>query len=139
MQIYNPLTRRKEEFIPLTPGQVGLYVCGVTPYDYSHVGHARCYVVFDVIRRWLEFSGCQVTHVQNFTDIDDKIIARSQQEGVAWHELARRFSVAYFEDMERLGVLPAHHYPRATEHIQEMIEVIGCLFKQGLAYQVDGD
>lgn len=139
LQIYNTLTRKKEPFITRDPGRVGMYVCGINPYDYCHIGHARSYVAFDVIRRWLEFSGYQVTHVQNFTDIEDNILQRAAESGRDWREMVEEFTRAYFEDFDALGVLRAHHYPRATEHISEMLELIKALVDKGVAYSVDGD
>jgi cysteinyl-tRNA synthetase len=112
VRIYNTMTRSKEEFTPLTAGEARIYVCGVTPYDYSHIGHARSAIVFDVIRRWLEYRGLRVTTVRNYTDIDDKIIARSNQEGVPATEVARRYIEAEGTDMGALGVLPPTVAPK---------------------------
>ncbi|MGH7354405.1 MAG: cysteine--tRNA ligase, partial [Candidatus Rokuibacteriota bacterium] len=139
MRIYNTMTRGKEEFVPLTPGEARIYVCGVTPYDYSHIGHARSAVVFDVIRGWLEYRGLRVTTVRNYTDIDDKIIARSNQEGVPASELAQRYIEAEGADMQALGVLPPTVAPKATDHVDEMIALVGRLIAKGVAYVVDGD
>lgn len=138
MKITNTLTRSLEEFRP-AGDTVLLYVCGVTPYDESHVGHAMSYVVFDVFRRYLEFRGYKVRHVQNFTDIDDRIITRAQRLGVDTKELAERYIQRYLEDMHDLNVLPATVYPRATETIPEMITIIEGLIDRGFAYEASGD
>ena len=139
LRIYNTLTRKKEEFVPLTPGRVGIYVCGVTVYDLSHVGHARSALAFDMIRRYLRFRGYQVTFVRNFTDVDDKIIQRAQREGVTAHEISERYVAAEREDMAALGVLAPDVYSKATDHIPQMIALIERLIAKGLAYPVDGD
>ncbi|OGK96806.1 MAG: cysteine--tRNA ligase [Candidatus Rokubacteria bacterium RIFCSPLOWO2_02_FULL_73_56] len=139
MKIYNTLTRRKEEFVPLTPGEVRMYVCGVTVYDLCHIGHARSAIVFDVIRRYFHYKGYRVTFVKNFTDVDDKIINRAQQEGVPALEVSERFIREFREDMAAIGVWPAHVEPKATEHISEMIALIERLIAGGFAYVVDGD
>ena len=122
MKLVNTLTRQEEEFIPLGD-TVRMYVCGVTPYDENHIGHAMSYIVFDVLRRYLEYRGWRVRHVQNFTDIDDRIIARAARLEVDEAELAQRFIDRYFEDMRALNILPAHEYPRATQEIPEMIQI----------------
>ncbi len=138
MKVYNTLSRRKEEFLP--PGsEVRMYVCGVTPYDYCHIGHAMSYIVFDVIRRWLEFRGYRVKYVQNFTDVDDKIIARANELGVPPKELAEKFIEEYFSDMDALNIKRADVYPRATEEIPDIIEVVRELIAKGHAYDSDGD
>jgi cysteinyl-tRNA synthetase len=139
VKIYNTLRRAKEEFHPLTPGQVRMYVCGVTVYDASHIGHARSAIVFDVIRRYLLFKGYQVRFVKNFTDVDDKIIRRAQQEGVSASEIAERYIQEFHRDMDAIGVLRADVEPRATDHIQPMIALIERLIREGFAYVVDGD
>jgi len=138
MKITNTLTRTLEEFRP-AGDTVLLYVCGVTPYDESHVGHAMSYVVFDVFRRYLEYRGYKVRHVQNFTDIDDRIITRAQRLGVDTKELAEKYIERYLEDMRDLNVLPATVYPRATETIPEMITIIQGLIDRGFAYESGGD
>jgi cysteinyl-tRNA synthetase len=138
MKITNTLTRTLEEFRP-AGDTVLLYVCGVTPYDESHVGHAMSYVVFDVFRRYLEYQGYKVRHVQNFTDIDDRIITRAQRLGVDTKELAEKYIERYLEDMRDLNVLPATVYPRATETIPEMITIIQGLIDRGFAYESGGD
>jgi cysteinyl-tRNA synthetase len=138
LQIYNTQTRRKEEFIPLTPGEVRLYVCGVTVYDDPHIGHARCYLAFDAIVRHLRSKGWKVTYVRNFTDVDDKIIKRANETGVPWNELAQKYIDSFNEDMEALGLIKPDWEPRATEHITEMTEGIAKLLETGHAYKVDG-
>ncbi len=139
LQVYNTLTRRKEPFEPLEPGRVRMYACGITAYDECHVGHARSALTFDVILRALEFLGYRVTYVRNFTDVDDKIIARAAEVGVPPDELAARYIAAYHRDMDRLGIRRPHVEPRATEHIPQMIALIEDLARRGLAYPVDGD
>jgi cysteinyl-tRNA synthetase len=135
MHLYNTLTRRKEPFQPLAPGKVGLYACGVTVYDDCHLGHARSMVFFEVLVRHLRRRGFEVTWVRNYTDIDDKILKRAQQEGAAWDEIAVRYIASFQEDMEALGIPPAQLEPKATEHIPEMLEIIRRLEDQGFAYQ----
>ena len=139
MKVYNTMTRTKEDVVPGTAGEVRMYVCGVTPYDYSHIGHARSAVAFDVIRRWLEYRGFRVTTVRNYTDIDDKIITRANQEAVPASEIAQRYIEAEARDMEALGVLLPSVAPKATEHVEGMIALIGRLLARGIAYVVDGD
>lgn len=137
--VYNTLTRRKEEFQPREGKKVGIYVCGVTPYNYCHVGNARPYVVWDVFRRYLEYKGYKVLHVQNFTDIDDKILAAAAKEGRTPQEIADRYIEEYFRDLDALGVKRAHIYPRVTEHIPDIIKTVQALVEKGYAYEVDGD
>jgi cysteinyl-tRNA synthetase len=139
VKLYNTMTRSKEELVPLTPGEVRMYVCGVTVYDYSHIGHARSALVFDVLRRYLTFKGYRVTFVRNFTDVDDRIIRRANEAGVAASEISERYIAAEREDMASLGILKADVEPRATQHIQEMIALIERLIARGVAYIVDGD
>jgi cysteinyl-tRNA synthetase len=139
MRIYNTLTRAKEPFVPLTPGQVRIYVCGVTVYALSHVGHARSAIVFDVIRRWLSASGYAVTLVKNYTDVDDRIIRRANEEGVAAREISERYVAAYDADMASLGVLRPDVAPKATDHVPEMVRLIERLLERGMAYVVEGD
>ncbi len=139
MRVYNTLSRAKEEFVPLTPGEVRMYVCGVTVYDLCHIGHARSAVVFDVIRRYLAFKGYRVTFVKNFTDVDDKIIRRANEEGVPALEVSERYVAEFQKDMAAIGVLGADVEPKATEHIPEMIALIDRLVAGGFAYVVDGD
>ena len=140
LKIYNTLARDKQEFIPIAPGKVGMYVCGMTVYDYCHLGHARVLVVFDMIFRWLKASGYDVNYVRNITDIDDKIIKRAAENGESIHALTARFIAAMHEDADALGVQHPDHEPRATQYVPEMLEMIAQLEKKGLAYRVaDGD
>lgn len=139
MQIYNSLSRKKEEFVPLHPGKVGIYACGPTVYNYFHIGNARPFVTFDVLRRYFEHLGYEVTFVQNFTDVDDKMIKRANEEGITVAQLAERFIAAYREDAAALGVRPATVHPRATEHIPQIIAMIEKLIENGLAYEQGGD
>ncbi len=138
MRLYNTLTRRLEEFVPAAD-VVRMYVCGITPYDHSHLGHAMSYIIFDVLRRYLEYRGYRVQHVQNYTDIDDRIIARANALGIPYHQLAETYIAEYVQEMRQLNVLPAHAYPRATQEIPHIIEVISGLLAKGYAYQADGD
>ncbi|MBI2847468.1 MAG: cysteine--tRNA ligase [Chloroflexi bacterium] len=138
MKVYNTLSGKKEEFIP-RGHPVRMYVCGVTPYDECHVGHAMSYIIFDVIRRYLEFRGYQVRHVQNFTDIDDKIIARANRLGIAPDALAEKYISQYFIDMDALNIQRAHIYPRATQEIPKIIEIVQSLMSKGYAYQIGSD
>lgn len=134
LHITNSLTRTKEEFIPITPGEVRMYVCGMTVYDLCHLGHARVFVVFDMVTRWLRASGYRVKYVRNITDIDDKIIKRAQDNGETPAELTGRFIAAMHEDERALGVLPPDHEPRATEYVAQMLALIEQLIANGLAY-----
>ncbi|MDR2892825.1 MAG: cysteine--tRNA ligase [Deltaproteobacteria bacterium] len=134
MQLYNTLKRQKEEFIPVQPGKVGMYVCGITAYDYCHIGHARSAVAFDVLVRYLRSQGLDVTFVRNFTDVDDKIINRANQEGLPSGEISEKYIRAFHEDMDRLNVLRADIEPKATEHIQEMLDLNARLIENGHAY-----
>src|SRR5512147_2573968 len=124
IKIYNTLTGKKEEFVPIHSGKVFMYACGVTVYDYSHLGHARGAVAFDLIQRYFRRRGFDVKYVRNFTDVDDKIINRAHEEGITAAEVARKYIDAYQEDMHRLGVGRPDVEPKATEHIREMIEVV---------------
>lgn len=139
LEIYNTLTRRKEPFAPIAPGQVQMYCCGVTVYDYCHLGHARSYVVWDTVRRYLEWRGYQVRYVQNFTDIDDKILNRARQEGTTMEAIADRYVQTYFEDMARLNVREANAYPRATHTLNGIQRLIAELEQGGYAYASAGD
>ncbi|MCI5179319.1 MAG: cysteine--tRNA ligase [Candidatus Electrothrix sp. AW3_4] len=139
MKIYNTLAGKKEAFSPLEEGHVQLYVCGITSYDYCHIGHARSSLVFDMVVRYLRYRGYKVTFVRNFTDIDDKIIARAAEQGVDSTQLAEQFIAAFYTDMDALGVLRADIEPKATEHIQDMIDLIQELIEKGLAYPSAGD
>jgi cysteinyl-tRNA synthetase len=140
LRIYNTLTRRKEPFAPLVPGEVRMYVCGITPYDVSHIGHARSALVFDVIVRHLGYRGYRARFVKNYTDVDDKIIARANQLGIRTiGELTEPYIRSYRDDMAKLGILPPTKAPRATAHVPEMVELIERLVAAGVAYVVDGD
>jgi cysteinyl-tRNA synthetase len=139
LRIYNTLTGRVEEFVPVDPPKVLIYTCGVTVYDDSHVGHGRSLIVFDVLRRFLEHLGYKVRFVRNFTDVDDKIINRARQECTDFMTIANRYIARYYEDMERIRVKPADVEPRVTEHIQEIIQVIKGLIEKGYAYESGGD
>ncbi|MBI5633977.1 MAG: cysteine--tRNA ligase [Nitrospirae bacterium] len=139
MKLYNTLGGKKEDFVPVTPGQVKMYVCGITVYDHCHIGHARSSIIFDIMRRYLAYRGFDVTFVKNFTDIDDKIINRAKQEGIAWNEVAEKYIAEYYQDMDQLGVGRADIEPKATEHIQEIIDITKGLVDKGYAYAVDGD
>jgi cysteinyl-tRNA synthetase len=139
LRIYNTATRRKEDFKPLHEGKVSMYVCGVTVYDLCHIGHARSAIVFDILVRYLRARGVDVTYVRNFTDIDDKIIERARQLGKETTDLAQEYIDAFYEDMGKIGVLNADIEPRATEHIEGMIEMIEVLITKGFAYVEDGD
>jgi cysteinyl-tRNA synthetase len=138
MKIYNTLTGKKEEFIPFSMNEVKIYACGVTVYDYCHIGHARSAIVFDVIRNYFQYKGFRVTYVRNFTDIDDKIINRARQEGIPWDAVAKKYTDEYYTDMDRLGVGRADIEPKATEHIGEIIAIVRKLVEKGFAYEVDG-
>jgi len=137
--LYNDLTRTKEPFVPLKEGNVGFYSCGPTVYDFFHIGNARPFIVFDVLRRYLEYSGYEVTFVQNFTDIEDKMINRANQEGITVKQLADRFIEEYYKDADALGIRRATHNPKATEHMPEIIALIEKLVEKGHAYATDGD
>ncbi|SHF47303.1 cysteinyl-tRNA synthetase [Caldanaerobius fijiensis DSM 17918] len=139
MRLYNTMTGQKEEFMPLEPGKVTMYVCGPTVYNYFHIGNARVFIVFDVVRRYFEYKGYKVIYVQNFTDIDDKMIKRANEENITVKELGDRFIREYFEDAEALGIKRATVHPRATENIDNIIEFIKKLIDKGYAYVVDGD
>jgi cysteinyl-tRNA synthetase len=139
LRVYNTLSRKKEEFTPINPPQVGMYACGVTVYDYCHIGHARAAVAFDVVARYLRYSGYDVTYVRNYTDIDDKIINRSNEQGVDWKELAQTFIEAHDRDMTALGVQRADVEPRATAYMAQIIDTVNALVERGFAYEVDGD
>lgn len=139
IRVYNTLTKRKEEFVPREPGKVSMYVCGPTTYNYIHLGNARPIVVFDTIRRYFQYRGYQVTYVQNFTDVDDKIINRSHEEGISAAAVAEKYIAAYFEDTEALNVLKADIHPKVTEHIQDIIDFVQKLIDNGHAYEASGD
>jgi cysteinyl-tRNA synthetase len=139
LTLFNTLSGKQEEFKSITPMQVRMYVCGVTVYDYCHIGHARSALVFDVLRRYLEYSGYEVAFVKNFTDVDDKIIKRANEQGVSYDVITRRYIDAYYEDMGKLGIQSASIEPKATGHIQEIIGLTDALIAKGLAYAIDGD
>jgi cysteinyl-tRNA synthetase len=139
IKVHNTMTRRKEDLVPVVPGQIRMYVCGVTVYDVSHIGHARSAIAFDVIRRYLRFKGFQVRFVKNYTDVDDRIIRRANEQGVSAREISERYIAEDRAAMASLGVLPPDVAPKATEHIPQMIALIERLVGKGLAYAVDGD
>lgn len=139
MKLSNTLTKTKEELKTVCPGEVRIYSCGPTVYDYFHIGNARPFIVFDVLRRYLEYKGYKVTFVQNFTDIDDKMIDRAKKEGITVFELADRFIAEYYMDADALGIMRATYHPRATEHISDMIAFIEKLMSKGFAYQSGDD
>jgi len=136
LKIYNTLTRRLEIFTPRDEGKVYMYVCGLTPYDYPHVGHGRSAVVYDVIHRYFEYLGFEVIHISNFTDIDDKIIDRSKELGIPYKELAEKFAAIFIEELDKLNVKKLQAYPKATEHINEIIEMVKELVDKGFAYEI---
>ncbi len=139
LHVYDHKTRSKRPFRPVEPGRVGLYVCGLTVQDHPHLGHMFAFVACDMVRRYLEHLGYEVTHVQNFTDIDDKIIARARREGRPATAVAEQNIEAYHEAAAALGIRPAHHYPRVTEHIADIVSMIETLVDRGHAYAADGD
>ena len=139
MQIYNDLTMRLEEFVPIEPGKVKMYACGPTVYNYIHVGNARPIIMFDVLRRYLEYRGYEVTFVQNFTDVDDKIINRANEEGIEPSAVAEKYIAEYWKDVTALGVRPATVHPKATENIGQIIKLVKTLIEKGYAYEVNGD
>ncbi|HHV07408.1 MAG TPA: cysteine--tRNA ligase [Firmicutes bacterium] len=137
--VHDTLTRSEREFVPRDPGKVSIYVCGVTPYNYCHIGNARPYLVWDVIRRYLSYKGYSVRYVQNFTDVDDKIIKRANEEGISALEVADRYIKEYFYDMDALGIKRADVYPRVTDHIPDIVAMVEKLIETGNAYVLDGD
>lgn len=139
MKVYNTLTRAKEEFVPLEEGKVKMYVCGPTVYNYIHIGNARPFIIFDTLRRYLEYRGYDVTYVQNFTDVDDKIINRSHEEGISPEEVATKYIKEYFVDCDGLGIKRANVHPQVTDNIQQIIDFIKELEDKGYAYVVNGD
>jgi len=139
LKVYNTMTRQKEEFKPLKPGEVSIYCCGVTPYNHPHIGNARPFVTWDVIRRYFTKKGYKVHYIQNFTDVDDKIIAAANKEGVTWKDISDRYIKAYFEAMDALNVRHADVYPRVSETMPEIIAMVQKLIDKGYAYVVDGD
>jgi cysteinyl-tRNA synthetase len=139
LRVYNTLSGKKEEFQPLVPGKVGMYVCGVTVYDYCHIGHARANIVFDIVYRYLQYSDYDVTYVRNYTDVDDKIINRANERGISSKQLAEEFIRAFDEDMAALGLRKPTHEPKATEHIDRIIILAEQLIEKGMAYESGGD
>ena len=139
MKLFNTLTRRKDEFVPVEPGKARIYACGPTVYNFFHIGNARPFIIFDTLRRYLEYTGLEVTFVQNFTDVDDKMIARANEEHVTLKELGERFIAEYYKDAEGLGIRPATVHPKATEHIDEIINLVSRLIEKGHAYVLNGD
>lgn len=139
MKIYNTLTRQKEEFVPIKEGQASIYVCGPTVYNYFHIGNARPFVVFDTLRNYLEYRGYKVKFVQNFTDVDDKIINRAREEGTSAPEVSKKYIAEYFKDAKSLNVRKADVHPQVSEHISQIIKFIQTLIDKGFAYERDGD
>ena len=134
MKIYNSMTKKKEEFVPVKEGEAKIYACGPTVYNYFHIGNARPFIVFDTLRRYLEYRGYKVTFVQNFTDIDDKMIKEANRLGITVKELGERFIDEYFKDAKGLNIKPATVHPKATEHMKEIINLISKLIENGHAY-----
>ncbi len=139
LRVYNTQSGKKEEFQPLVPGKVGMYVCGVTVYDYCHIGHARANIVFDIVYRYLQYSNYDVTYVRNYTDVDDKIIARANERGISSQELAEEFIQAFDEDMAALGLRKPTHEPKATAYMEQIITLAEQLIAKGMAYESAGD
>ncbi len=139
MKVYNTLTRKKEEFVPIEEGKVKMYSCGPTVYNFFHIGNARPFIMFDVLRRYFEYRGMEVTFVQNFTDIDDKVIKKANEEGVTYDVIADRYIREYFTDAAGLGVKPATVHPKATDNIDEIIAIVQALVDKGYAYESRGD
>ena len=139
MKVYNTLTRQKEELQPITPGEVKIYACGPTVYNYIHIGNARPLCVFDVLRRYLEYRGYNVRFVQNFTDIDDKIIRRANEEGLTFSEVSEKYIKEFWVDAKGMNIREATVHPKATENIDEIIAIISALVEKGYAYEAQGD
>ncbi|MCI5722043.1 MAG: cysteine--tRNA ligase [Firmicutes bacterium] len=139
MKIYNTLTRKKEEFVPIKEGEVSIYVCGPTVYNYFHIGNARPFVVFDTLRKYLEYRGYKVKFVQNFTDVDDKIINRAREEGITAAEVSEKYIEEYYKDAAALNVRKADVHPKVSEHIPDIIDFVKTLIDKGYAYEADGD
>ncbi|MGP1570102.1 MAG: cysteine--tRNA ligase [Eubacteriales bacterium] len=139
MKIYNTMTRQKEEFVPIDENEIKIYVCGPTVYNYFHIGNARPFVVFDTLRRYLEFKGKNVKFVQNFTDVDDKIINRAKDEGISAKEVSEKYIEEYFKDAKALNVKKASVHPKVTETIADIVEFVKTLVERGYAYEIDGD
>ncbi len=138
MKIYNTMSKQKEEFIPVKEGKVGMYVCGPTVYNFIHIGNARPMIMFDTVRRYFEYKGYDVNYVSNFTDVDDKIIKRANEEGVSASEISEKYIAECKKDMEAMNIKPATHHPKATEEIDGMIDMISHLIEEGFAYEVNG-
>ena len=139
MQLYNTFSGKKQEFTTVEPGKVKMYACGPTVYNFFHVGNARCFVVFDMLRRYFEYRGYEVCFVQNFTDIDDKVIRRANEEGVSYSDIAARYIDEYFKDAKGLGVRPASVHPLATDNIDMILDIVKTLVDNGHAYPSNGD
>ena len=139
MKLYNTMTRQKEEFVPIEQGKVKMYVCGPTVYNYIHIGNARPFIIFDTLRRYLEYRGYDVTYVQNFTDVDDKIIKRGHEEGISPEEVASKYINEYFVDSDGLGIKRATVHPQVTDNIEQIIAFVKELEDKGYAYEVNGD
>lgn len=139
MKIYNSMTRQKEEFVPLHENIVNMYSCGPTVYNFFHLGNARPFIIFDQLRRYFEYRGYKVNFVQNFTDIDDKMINKANELGITVKELGEQYIEEYFKDAKALGIKEATHHPKATEHIEEIIKIVSTLIEKGFAYEADGD
>lgn len=139
MKIYNTLTRKKEEFVPIKEGEVSIYVCGPTVYNFFHIGNARPFVVFDTLRKYMEYRGYKVKFVQNFTDVDDKIINRAREEGITAPEVSEKYITEYFKDAGALNVKPADVHPKVSEHMGDIIKFVKTLIEKGYAYEADGD
>jgi len=139
MKIYNSMTRQKEEFVPLHENTVNMYSCGPTVYNFFHLGNARPFIIFDQLRRYFEYRGYKVNFVQNFTDIDDKMINKANELGITVKELGEQYIEEYFKDAKALGIKEATHHPKATEHIEEIIKIVSTLIEKGFAYEADGD
>ena len=139
MKVFNTLTRQKQELVPLTPGEFKIYACGPTVYNFIHIGNARPLCVFDVLRRYLEYRGNKVTFVQNFTDIDDKIIRRANEEGLTFKEISEKYIEEFWKDAKGMNIREATYHPKATENIDEIIQIVSTLIEKGFAYAVDGD
>ena len=137
--VYNTKSQKKEEYIPIESGKASIYVCGVTPYNHPHIGNARPFVTWDVIHRYLDFKGYEVKHIQNFTDVDDKIINSAEKRGITWKELSEEFIAAYYESMDQLNVRRVQEYQKVSDHMQEIIQMVENLIVKGYAYEVDGD
>ena len=139
MKIYNTFSRKKEELVTLQPGKLGMYVCGPTVYNYIHIGNARPFVVFDTMRKYLEYRGYKVKYIQNFTDVDDKIINRAREEGITAMDVANKYIAAYYDDVKELNITPATVHPRVSETMPEIIAFVQGLIDKGMAYEVEGD